>query len=201
MFKYLLLTLTLTMVGCQSTQPISEYSQADAGQVIMGISAAPKTYYGSMGFYVRGLDNDFKKKFIYSTSNGFLAVKHDYKTENESGFIIQHSFPPGKYEVYNFYLFYNSGTATTDFTSRQEFSIEFQVLPNQTTYLGNFLAHQVMAKNILGIPVPAGAEFEVRDLEKADLSIYDRKYPGTKSNKINNQVNSFLNTGLPFFRN
>src|SRR6266704_2464362 len=131
MHRVLLLLISALLTACASVQRVpTDYSGADAGKVVLGIGAAAGTSYSSYSLLFRptdrtALSNDQREigRFVFFQTNMLYAQKPDYSSEVERGVVLVNSLPPGKYEVFNFNIFFNSGTVQNNYSSRDPFSM------------------------------------------------------------------------------
>lgn len=178
-----LFLLPLAFLGaCASVDSIpTNYAGADGGKVVVGIGAAPGTSYSSYALQFRKRVNagaaaqPATGRFIYFQTNIFSRQTPDYTANGENGVVLVEALPPGDYEIYNFDVFYNGGTVQKNFASKTDVSIPFSVKPGATTYLGNYQANKLTGKNLLGMPLPAGAVFIVSDRLATELPIAQAK--------------------------
>lgn len=203
MSRLFTLFLTVLVVGCVSSpERISEtYSGPDAGQVALGIGAAQGTTYQSYTLLFRRTDGSGKVgRFTYFQDNIFSSQKRDYDTPTESGVVLLSSLPAGRYEIYDFDVFMNGGRYRQNFRSRAEFSIPFVVQPGKAVYLGNYQANGVRGRNIVGIPITAGAFFVVEDRLQQDVQLARaRTNPIPVASQVESAVSSVVAIGSPFF--
>jgi hypothetical protein len=63
-----------------------------------------------------------------------------------SGVVKAVAFKPGTYELYNFFM---EDGSRTQWRSRQDFALRFQVKPGEVTYLGEFRATRTRTKDLV----------------------------------------------------
>jgi hypothetical protein len=83
------------------------------------------------------------------------------------------------------------------FRSKVEFSIPFTIKPGKTVYLGEFRAMDITGQNLFGIPLAAGAKFQIFDRSTRDLAIAKRKDPAISAAEI--RIPDPAKIGRPFF--
>ena len=202
MYRFLVSLCAAFLVGCASTSQMpSNYAGADAGQVVLGLGALNAgAAYSSYDLRFRRVDSAQADaavgNFTYLSNNVFSSKKPDYQDSKETGVVLVKSLPAGKYEIYNFNIFLNMGMTQSNFSSRVPFSIPFTVKAGQVTYLGNYQANKLTAKNAFGLEIPAGAVFAVSQRQTTEVGIaraLDATLPAAVENatpvaaNINNQ--------------
>ncbi len=197
-----MLLAALMLSACGSIPDVrNEYQGPDAGRIAIGIGAAANTHYSSYSLTFRkvGDKGSEPKRFAYFQQNEFSAQKRDYDNPVENGVVQSFRLPPGDYEIFNFDIFLNGGTVQKNFGSSNEFSIPFKVRPNETTYLGNYQANQIMGKNFFGMPLAAGAVFVVTNREKIDIKLAKKRLPDASFGPISNATPTVQSIANPFF--
>ncbi|MBI4987909.1 MAG: hypothetical protein HZC23_03715 [Rhodocyclales bacterium] len=201
MKPYYSLVAALMLSACSSIPDVrNEYQGSDAGRVAIGIGASSNTYYSSYAFMFRkvGENNVDSNRFVYFQDNVFSAQKRDYDNPEENGVVQSFRLAPGYYEIFNFDVFLNGGTIQKNFGSKKDFSIPFNVRPNETTYLGNYQANMVTGKNFFGFTILAGAVFVVTDREKADLDHVKKRLPNVSFGPVSNATPKVKAIANPF---
>ena len=137
-------------------------------------------------------------RFRFCPPDLFCRTLFDYDNAREQGVVMIKSLPAGEYEIYNFSVYFNTGTLEKTFSSREDISIPFTVKPGVTAYLGNYQANGLSGKNFIGVSLPAGAVFVVEDRLGGELKLAQSKEPGVSA-----ETNTFLpdveRLGSPFF--
>lgn len=178
------------LCSCATTIP-TNYTGNDAGYAVIGIGAASGTQYSSYSFLFRraGAKEAAEKdsgRLVFFQNNLFYSRPPDYKTADEAGVVEVASLPPGRYEIFNFDVFLNMGTVQNHYRSRKEFSIPFEVRPNETVYLGNYQANGIKGRNFFGLPVAGGAFFVVEDRSQVDLGLAKARVPAVRVENVRN---------------
>ena len=94
----------------------------------------------------------------------------------------------------------NGGMYRQNFRSKVAFSIPFVVQPGKAVYLGNYQANVVWGRNIVGIPVTAGAFFVVEDRLQQDVQLARaRTNPIPVASQVESAVPSVAAIGSPVF--
>lgn len=183
MLRLLALPLLLLLASCTTVERLpTDYAGADAGKVVIAIGASRGTTYSFYAFLFRRADGKQPQQtpspfgaFTYYQTNVVHGMKPDYVAENEAGVVLVSSLPPGRYEIYNFDIFFNAGMVQNRYSSKVPFSIPFVVESGKVVYLGNYQANRSTGRNLVGMPMPAGAVFAVSDRQAADIAIARRK--------------------------
>lgn len=197
MFRFLVSFCAAFLVGCASTtQMPSDYEGADAGKVILGLGAmnggAAYSSYDLRFRRIDGAQTESVGRFTFLPNNVFSSKKPDYQNSQETGVVLVKSLPAGKYEIFNFNIFLNMGMTQTNFSSKEPFSIPFTVKAGQVTYLGNYQANKLTAKNTFGMEIPSGAAFAISQRLMTELGIArasDSKIPATAEDSTPNVSN------------
>lgn len=184
MRQHLVLALGLLLTACSSTPTISnQYTGNDRGAAVLGIGAPPGYHYTSYNFLFRnaGIPPAAAAPvgtFQYKTSTFLSGDSPDYSSERERGVVTVATLPPGKYEIFQFELFFTNGMFSETFRSSKPFSIPFEVRANETAYLGHYFALPRYGARHLGIPQRAGALFTVENRQQVEVPIASKKALG-----------------------
>ena len=180
MKRLLIVLLALLTSACATKLPI-DYKGADAGTVIVGLGATDTQFQSWTLLFRRKGDATKAIGSFYYQKKGFLGTgtKPDYESDDkgieEHGVVLAASLPPGDYELYGVSEFLNGGTIQITYTSREPLSMPFTVRRGTVAYLGNYQATSFKGRNLIGIPVVAGAFYAVEDRRLADMAIAVQK--------------------------
>jgi hypothetical protein len=189
---FAILTLLL-LAGCVEAGPASgpnsdffanagplsgKYTGADAGYLITTVAARLDTGYDSYNLNFRKKDRSTESNVWWGQSNMFDRRKLDIDDGKERGIVEVRRLPPGDYEFFNYRISRNGGTVQEWWTSKQDFSIPFTIKPGQATYVGEFMAIELHAKNLFGMTVQDGAYFVLSDKTERDVVIAKQKESG-----------------------
>jgi hypothetical protein len=197
----------LLLAACATPPPVvpTDYKGQDAGHVVIGVGAANGTLNEGYSFRVRSADGAFVEpkswgnaRFVYYQSNLFRSRTPDYKNASEAGVVIVSTMPPGKYEIFNFDVFFNGYPVSSNYSSRTAFSIPFTVEAGKTVYLGNYQANALKGENLLGITVAAGAVFVVEDRLETDMVLAKKQAQELPEATVN-AVPSVQKINNPYF--
>ena len=109
------------------------------------------------------------------------------------------TLPAGKYEIFDFALFFTNRIYSETFSSSSPFSIPFEVRTGETAYLGNYFALPRYGARRLGVPQRAGALFTVENRQETDTAIARKKSLGTLAAVVANYTPSVEQLSRPFF--
>ena len=197
-------TLALFLVcGCASAPMVPEVlSRADLsagnGLLVGSVSRAPGIWpYTTYALYFRkvGSGADAGTTVKFSSTNSIIELgKHkfddDYVTDESSGAIFANLLPAGEYEFYQYYLYTYGGGAETTFESKEDFSIKFTVTPGHITYIGEFRAEPLQAKNMFGIKIPDGVDWSLHNNRERDIAILIGEHPDLAGTPSDSAIDS-----------
>ena len=149
-----------------SDDELVEYQGPDAGVLALSLGAYKGADYSTYRFFFRTRDGSKIGHFSYS-----LNTRPDYSDAYTTGVVRTYSLQPGEYEIYDFEFFFSNGYLNERFSSKKPFSIPFTIKPKQTVYLGEFRAMPTEGHNLFGLPVHAGAKFQLSDQSARDIPI------------------------------
>jgi hypothetical protein len=166
--KRFALLLCCLLTGCAiGPKPVS-YRGADAGALVLSLGQAPGTYYNSYTLLVGSKGGMDRQSISFTPSDMLGRGIHDY-ADSDTGIVEVRNLAPGDYEIFDFQIYYNNGAVSEDWSSKTAVSLPFHIATGQATYIGNFMAVGLRGKNLLGLPVPAGAYFVVSDKGARDI--------------------------------
>lgn len=174
--------MLIALAGC--TFAPYEYLGEDAGYAVASISAAEGTYYNGYSFRFRRLDGSVQSRFYYDQIGFWSRAPTDYKNDKEAGVVSVHSLQPGDYEIFA-YDAYLIGVGSRTYGSKEDFSIPFTIVPGETAYLGNFQAHEMKTRGLLGLPIDHGPRFIYSDTMDRDIEIAKKLRPDYAISKVN----------------
>lgn len=183
MKSLLTLLLVITLTGCESLKIPSlddQYRGVDAGQAVIGISAAAGTEYSSYTFiYKRSAFNpgDQAERGFFSFGQTVPFSKQDYLDDVEEGVVRTARLAPGEYEIFTFVAQQGTGSAVIQYFPSVPFSIRFTILPGVTTYLGNFQAVASQGQRSTGATEVGPPIFLILDREQRDLALSRKRTP------------------------
>ena len=170
MLRPLAVTGSLLLTACAGPATLSARS-AETGSVIVALASDQTAgSFRAFDLELRSVDRSFAGDITY-TIRGMDAARPDFRTDSETGVVLQKRLAPGEYEIVD--LMGDSGSFwwTKETRPVQPIAIRFVVAPGGTTYLGHF--HVSVADNS-GQPALALA---VSDQKSADTARARSKYP------------------------
>ncbi len=192
-------TIIITICSCATVNYIPKnYSGVDAGYAIVSIGHTKKTKYCSYKLLIRTKDKTAQNAVHYMPRNYTMDNGVNFENNKIIGSVELLKLPPGDYEIYNVDVFENLGLFQTNYRAEKEFSIPFTIKPNETIYLGEYIAVNI-GGNFLGASI-GGAYFIVKDKTKRDIEYIKNDYPSTKLGKIINVVPIPEEIGCPLLR-
>jgi hypothetical protein len=179
--RLLAIVALLALPGCASSGFFStNYEGKDTGYLVTSLGAQTGTVYNGYSLFFRKRDGSYSGKVFWGQANMFEDRKLDFEGGGKAGIVDVTRIPPGDYELFNFQIFYNAGTAQKWFSSKQDFSIPFKIRQGGGTYIGEFIAVGVKGQNFFGIEIPAGGYFVVSNKAERDIAIAKRKEPALR---------------------
>ncbi len=158
--------LLVLLMGCSFQHPLSVKDDSFvrgnvAGVIVLSVR---RPFYGitrpTPTYRIKGLDQTFVTSITkYSKSAASFGTI-------ESGFVETLQLPQGRYEVYNWDLFFNTGLAQWHERSIVSFSIPFRVEPGKVTYLGEIALDDYA--------------FQFRNMLERDMAITLEQHPFLK---------------------
>lgn len=182
MKRFVLLALVLLLTACSTIERVpTDYKGADSGRVVVSIGATDKVYsHYALLFRKRDETLPVEKRAIGQFNYSGVSIlpmmrRGDYNGPHGRGDVLVQTLPPGEYEIYSYKIHMYTGMAEATYWSNIPLSIPFSVKAGETVYLGNYTAYKQTGKNIIGIPVPAGAVFVVESRLSEDLAVARKK--------------------------
>ena len=127
--------------------------------LLAGCAAGPQTITGPKGWVVMSMVQEvaFAPAFLSIRPVGVDAEARNIglfltdafsmdELDGSWGVVKAAPLRPGTYEIYNFFL--EQGGTRTQYRSRQDFSLRFDVKENQVAYLGEFKATKTRTKSL-----------------------------------------------------
>lgn len=118
-----------------------------------------------------------------------------------AGAVVMAQLPPGEYQLINVYFFENYGQmGTKTFQAQEPFSIKFTVPEGGVVYLGEFLGHRLVAKNMFYINISVGGYFVVTDRLERDLELLAKRGAVFHREHVTNITQQVLSAGVRILR-
>ena len=170
MLKPIAVSGSFLLAACAGPATLSERN-TEPGNVIVALAvdqtAAPLRAFD---LELRSVDRSFATDVPY-TIRGVDAARPDFRTNSETGIVLQKRLPPGEYEIVDLMGDRGSFWWAKETRPVQSIAIRFVVAPGGATYLGHF---RVGVTDDRGQPALALA---VSDQKSADIARARRKYP------------------------
>ncbi len=151
----------------------------DAGALVVSISAARHLHLFGYTFFCKKktvepdlVGRDFEK-FGYAEED--WSTKTDFEDAEKTGVVRYQRFAPGEYDIYSFMVPRSAPFANSYFHPTKPFSIPFTIRPKDTTYIGNFDAHEITGGHTLGLSTAAGVYFVLSDQGDRDIPIAQKQ--------------------------
>ena len=174
--------LTLQLSACASAPLVPDVLPEDVPNEETGFIAGSfsreynAVHYYSNNFYFRSTASEETYLLKSNPPAGgdlFSGYRDDFTSYDYKGAVFLIPLPVGEYEFYNFFL--NGGA--NHFSSREDYAIPFEVLPNAITYLGEVKLVPQRARNTFGILIPWGGIWVISDKQERDMQLLLEKFP------------------------
>lgn len=175
--RMILLLLACAAVACTTLDLNAAGAGKDGGHLIAALGASPETRYARYVLKFRKVDKTAAGELRYVQENTQDASHRDFDDQTENGLVHVLDLPPGEYEIYNFDIIQDNQAGRKLFKSAADFSIPFRIVSGSATYLGDFTAIGIVAKDVFGATISAGAYFSLADRQARDVPIAHRKVP------------------------
>jgi hypothetical protein len=118
-------------------------------------------------------DPDWKREVVFNLGGLFQSDQHDWEERKGAVRVVQ--APAGTYRLANFRLVHSA--SNQKWSAREDFSVAFEVRPNEVTYLGEFLGTGVLGKAFLGFRAIEKPYFLVSDQQARDIPLAQKEKP------------------------
>ena len=205
--KILLVAAVLIFLsGCVTAGPdpvpkaFQDIPLDEAGIAFGTIGSDLKSSFTRMGIRYRQVDSENESMILFQ--QGYFSISPlNFEVNGEKGSVFVLQLPPGQYEMYDVYFHMDQASAgSTTFSSKQEFSVPFEIKKGESVYLGEFITKVVKAKNFLRISVPVGGYFKVTDQLERDKAYLLEQNSEISSEAIRSDVLNPSEQGLIVFR-
>ncbi len=172
-----------------------EYHRRDAGYLVISMSGGKSMKYSPIVMFYQSLDGSehgsvrYDKPYLLNP----LSRRPDFRESDETGVVIVRSLKPGRY------LFDSFLTHWTGKSFEAHFKMPFEILPGQTTYVGNFRFVEKPGPGFTGFVQSRDVYFVVRDKARRDLAIAARQKDPPRG-PVNNMVPDVAMLNSPLFR-
>lgn len=174
----------------------------NAGTLLVSISAARHLHFFGYSFlYKKKTDEPSRLRHDFD-SFGYAeedwSTKTDFADAEKTGVVRHQRFAPGEYDIFWFYVPRSAPFANIYLQPIKPFSIPFTIYPNETTYIGNFDAHEITGGHFLGFSVAKGVYFVLSDQRDRDIPIAQKQ--NAIVGAVRTEVPDPVLLGIPLFR-
>ncbi|SDM33750.1 hypothetical protein [Polaromonas sp. JS666] len=179
-FSTLLLCFALGACASKHLKPdgVSASSLTSTNGILVGSFARSPDgpVYYSQTFYFKNVKtgevHQIKAQPTFNLYTG--KTPDDFSTESSAGAVFVFSLPAGPYTFHNFRLYQANGAFQQNWSSKNDYSIPFEVQPDTVNYVGEIKLDALKGRNFFGMTVPAGGVWLVSDQLGRDLEILQR---------------------------
>jgi hypothetical protein len=203
----LLITLGLALSGCWATTDTparwKQLPPEQASSVFGTITAEMGGPSGPLSRYMIHFRNiDTREESFLSVNPGMDSSGDPelYERRRTSGAFFDITLPPGRYEFYDVWMVAATGFGSTEYRSREPFSVPFTIEPGKTHYIGEIRAYPVVGRNVFGMSLAAGGYFVLRDQEARDTRILLKRRAVPAVAPVRNLVREIDTNRTPFLR-
>lgn len=109
-------------------------------------------------------------------SGGLLISPTDIEEGNLKASLFRVPLPPGQYEIYKAYFYFNNGTLVESYENSENFSFIFKIESGKEVYLGEAIASSITGKNLFGLPLTVGYRFDFNDRSQRDFALLQARF-------------------------
>lgn len=197
--------VALALSGCLSStshdlSPALASRKTEPSGIVVGSIGTPQrdNVYGRLILKMREISQD-ERVWAFLDRTTLQKTPLDFVEQGVEGAVFAMKLPAGQYEMRNFEFFWNAGFFQKSFEAKQDFSIRFDVRPNEVTYLGEFIGVPLSGKNVFGSPVPAGGFWIVTDRHTRDIEVARGRNPTDSFENVRMAIPDVKALKLPFF--
>ena len=136
--RAILAVLVALLAGCAAPGPVTGPKGWVAYSLVQEVAFAPAY------LQIRPVGTEGEARFIGIFLTDAFSMQ---KLDGSWGVAKAVAVKPGTYEIYNFFL--ERGGTKTQYRSRQDFSLRFEVKENEVAYLGEFKATMTATKSLV----------------------------------------------------
>jgi len=192
MHKFGIVFSMLIVMFLASCTKIIKYEGDNKGFLVYSQAATAETDYGAYWLHVRSKNGE-EALLGYLQNNIFSSEKRDFYDSESNGIVRIQSMPPGEYNIFKFAVS-KQGEGFPAPRSK-EVSIPFTIKSNEITYIGEFLATDIVREVILGLTSSVGVTITVNDRQNRDVSIINKRQ-NIKEVRINRQISDIRGTNV-----
>lgn len=179
-FPALLLCFALAACANKHLRPdgVSASSLTSTNAILVGSFARSPDgpVYYSQTFYFKNLETgevrEIKAQPRFNPYTG--KTPDDFSTGSSTGAVFVFSLPAGRYTFHNFRLYQANGSFQQNWSSKEDYSIPFEIQPNKVNYVGEIKLDALRGRNFFGMSVPAGGVWFVSDESARDVGILQK---------------------------
>ena len=206
MIRLLLLLAVCFVTGCATNaltpKAVSKEDLNENNGILIGSfsrdPSAPKYYSQTFRFknVVSGEIHNITSQPTFNMFSG--KTPDDFQTPDSNGGIFIFSLPAGKYTFYNFRLYQSNGYVNENWSSREAYSIPFEVNANAVNYIGEIKLLPDVGKNFFGVSVNTGGSWVISDQTERDTKFILLKHPFISMDKAINIIPTEKEIFTPF---
>jgi hypothetical protein len=176
-FSVLLLCLGLAACANKLLKPdgVSGSSLTPTNGVLVGSFARSPdgpVYYSQTFYFKNAKTGEVREIKSQPTFNLYTGkTPDDFNTPGSAGAVFVFSLPAGAYTFHNFRLYQANGSFQQNWTSKEDYSIPFEIQANTVNYVGEIKLEGLKGRNFFGMAVPAGGVWLVSDQLDRDMDI------------------------------
>lgn len=183
------------------TYKLANAAPEETGYVVGSIGLLRKAKnFQTYRFFARPLGTDDRFEFFFYDQSSF-TYRPDFVDNGADVRLFVTPLRAGRYEIYRYeYSAMRvfpplSGPDRPD----KDFSLQFEVKPGQTTYLGQFKAVPHLGKPVLGMPYIFAYYWEIGDRHARDVAAAQQRLPGIKAEGLIPAIPDPATSGLKYF--
>lgn len=125
---------------------------------------------------IRNVESGASFKLVYSGEDVVMSPT-DIREDDKKAAAFRVPLPPGEYEIFKAYFFYNSPYESQTWENEENFSLPITIEADREVYIGELIASTLQGKNAFGIGVVAGYRFDISDRRDRDFAVLEAKFP------------------------
>lgn len=175
-----LATILLALSGCAGAHGPERWKSLPEDQraVIFGTISAYESgiALSTSRLYFRNIDTGETGSISAEPGNDVTGNPDIYERNKEIGWVFELTVPPGRYEFYGYFAVRNFAQfGSTQYRSKQDFSVPFTIMAGKTHYLGEYRAQAFIGRNVFGISMADGGYFLLIDSQERDTALLAKK--------------------------
>lgn len=202
-----LVGIALSLTACWATTDTpTRWNQLPAEQVGWAFGTITAEMSGPSGplsrYIIRFRNLDTREEGFLSVNPGMDSSGDPdlYERRKTSGTFFDIPMPAGRYEFYDVWMVAATGFGSTEYRSREPFSVPFTIENGKMHYLGEFRAYPLVGRNVFGMSLPAGGYFVLRDQEDRDTKLLLKRRQAATIGPVKNLARELDTARTPFLR-